>query len=217
MPLVIFFQGEGSQYGDNYLTGKDIAELSTSKATFIRVPFTSNREADPWAEESVVPTSKLLSKNPSLAYDISVGKPTFIVADWHGNEYFRMTKKPKAKDLERYLDKIEDEVEDKNKKLQKYLDKAIEEKAEKDTGKAVKYLLKNFKEDVVGLEAMEGSIRLYHEIIEDARKVKEGLVKEGGEKGIEGLKELAKDFKKTDFEKEIDEAIEQLKSPVTQD
>ena len=204
---MIFFPEENSTDAD--FADKELADLSKSDAVFISVPFTEDREESPWAEESVVPTSKILSDNPSREYEVRVGQLTIIVADSHGNEYYRLTKVPKANQLENYLKKVSKEVEDANEKLQKNLDKArasLEEKS--DRKGAIKSLLKNFKEDVVGLEAQEESIRMYHDILDAARSELAEL-KEAGD--AEGLKALKKELDKTDLESEIDEALDEIK------
>lgn len=176
---------------------------------FIKIPFTEDREVSPWAENSVIPTSKLLSDNPSREYKVEAGKATLIVCDWFGNEYFRSDNRIKADKLKAMLVKIADLAEDANKKLQKNLDKATQAREKADDKDALKNLLKNFDEGVVGLEAQEGSIRLYHEIMDGIRAQKDALVEKGD---MEGLKELAKLVKKTELEKEIDDAMDDLKA-----
>jgi hypothetical protein len=178
-------------------------------AMFMKVPYTADREVSPWAEESVVPTSKLLSDNPSREYKVAVGKPAVLVCDWFGNEYFRTDNKIRADKLKLMITKVADLVESSNKKLQKNLDKAQAAADKEDSKDAVKELLKNFKEDVVGLDAQEGSIRLYHEIMDNLREQKDELLKKGD---LNGLKELGKIVKKTELEKEVDEAMEAAKN-----
>ena len=114
-----------------------------------------------------------------------------------------------GRDVELVRAKVSDLVEDANKKLQKNLDKAQAASDKEDTKNAVKELLKNFKEDVVGLDAQEGSIRLYHEIMDNLRDQKDELLKKGD---VDGLKELGKIVKKTELEKEVDEAMEAAKN-----
>jgi hypothetical protein len=175
---------------------------------FVKVPYTEDREKSPWAEDTVVPTSKILSDNPSRDYNIAVGKATVIVADSYGNEYYRMTKTPSGDQLKGYIAKVKDQVDKANEKLQKNLDKANDYLAKEDRKNAVKYLLKNFKEDVVGLQAQEDTIRAYHDILDTVRSQMAEMVEKGDK---EGLKNLAKDVDKTDMEKEVKEAIDGLK------
>jgi hypothetical protein len=212
-PIVLYFTDEAAS--DFELYGEDFAELSKVDAMFIKIAYTADREISPWAEESVVPTSKLLSDNPSREYDVKVGKATVVVCDWFGNEYFRTDNNVKADKLKSMIERVSDEVEDANDKLQKNLDKANGYVEKEDQKNAIKYLIKNFDEDVVGLDAQEASIRLYHEIMDGIRGQKDELVKKGD---VNGLKELSKIVKKTDLEKEIDEAMETAKEngPTTQ-
>ncbi|MCB9932828.1 MAG: hypothetical protein H6841_05320 [Planctomycetes bacterium] len=205
-PIVLYFPDEADS--DFTMYGEDLAELSKTDAMFVKIPYTADREKSPWAEDSVVPTSKLLSENPSLEYNVPVGKPAVIVCDWFGNEYFRTDEKVKADKLKAMITKVADQVEDANKKLQKNLEKAQQAMEKQDSKNAIKSLLKNFGEGVVGLDAQEESVRLYHEIMDSIREQKDALVEKGD---VDGLKELAKVVKKTDLEKEVDEAISSVK------
>ena len=205
--MVIYFPEEGATDAD--FADKELARLSKSDAIFIRINYTEDREESPWAEDSVVPTSKLLSENPSRDYDVRVDQLTIIVADSYGNEFYRLTKIPSGSQLKSHLKKVRDKVEDANEKLQKNLDKARKSLEEKgDRKNALKYLLKNFKEELVGIEAQEESIRMYHDILDAARSEMAEL-KENGD--IDGLKALKKDVDKTDLEEEVEEALDEIK------
>ncbi|MCA8915812.1 MAG: hypothetical protein KDB90_10415 [Planctomycetes bacterium] len=204
-PIVIYFPSEEADDSEFY--GEELAELSKADALFIKMTYTADREASPWAEGSVVPTSKLLSDNPARDYNVAVGRATVLVCDWFGNECYRTDVKIKAEKLSTMIGKVKDQVEDANDKLQKNLDKAQQFVDSADRKNAMKYLLKNFKEGLVGLGAQEDSIRLYHEVMDDARAE---VAKLAAAKDSEALKALAKEFKKTDVEKDIDEALSKL-------
>ncbi|MBE7492806.1 MAG: hypothetical protein HS108_13775 [Planctomycetes bacterium] len=207
-PIVLFFQGEGAEYGDFYVYGDDYAALARDNAVFMRIPYNENRDKPP-ASDSPIPVSKLLSDNPARDYGVPVGKPLFVVADWYGNSYFRSDRKPSAAELKQMIEKVPAKVEDSNKKLAKTYESAKAAWDKSDRTNALKALLKNFKEDVVGLEAQENSIRLYHEIMDATRN----RMKELHEKGdVEGLKGLAKEVKGTEVAKEVDAVI---KAPVS--
>lgn len=206
MPLVLYFPSEGAT--DAEFSGVDIARLSQNNAVFIKVPFTTDREKSPWLEETVVPTSRLLSDNPSRDYKVAVGKATVIVTDAWGNEYYRTTSIPTVTQLRGWLVKVSDRVEKENAKLQKNLEKAQAAVEGSDRKAAIKCLLSNFSGGMVGLEAQEASIRLYHEIM-DATRNEVSELKAAGNKAA--LQSLAKDFKKTDVQKDIDEALSSLK------
>jgi hypothetical protein len=204
--LIIYFPGEGDT--DASFADKELAEISKSDAVFIKIAYNEDREKSPWTEESVVPTSKILSDNPSRDYNIAVGKMALVIADSYGNEYTRLNKQPKADELKGYLKKVKENADKVSEKLKKNLDKANEALAASDRKGALKLLLKNFGEGVVGLTAQEDSIRAYHDILDAARTEMAELTEKGD---VTGLKALAKDFTKTDLEKEIDEAIKGLK------
>ncbi len=184
--------------------------MSKEDALFIKIPYSADREKSPWTEDSVIPTSKLLSPNPSLAYGVSVGKADMFVCDSYGNSYFRPGAKVKTDALKALIAKVKDEADKADKKLFKNLEKARDQHSKQDDKNAVKTLLKNFKEGVVGLPSQVESIKLYHEIMDAGRD----RIKEMHEKGdVDGLKGIAKDYKGTDLEKEANEA---LKNPSTQ-
>lgn len=203
---MIYFAEENATDAD--FSGKDLAELSKTDAVFVKIAFTEDREVSPWAEESVVPTSKLLSDNPSRDYDVPVGRTTIIVADSYGNEYYRLSKTPKGDQLKAYISRVNDQSEKASEKLQKNLDKAKDYLDKQDRKNAVKYLLKNFGEGVVGLTPQEESVRMYHEILDAARSELATMVEN---KDADGIKNLAKELKKTDMESEIDDALDSVK------
>lgn len=205
LPIVLCFATEDSTDFEFY--GDELTALSKGKAVFMKMQDSGDRESSPWVTESPVPTSKLQSDNPARDYDVDFGKGVVIVCDWHGNEHYRTDRKVRADKLEAMLAEIKEKVEDVNEKLQKNLEKANDYVADNDRKSAVKYLLKNFKEGVVGVDAQEASIRLYHEILDNARSEMNKLIEKGDK---DGLKDLAKELKKTDVEKEIDEALEKL-------
>ncbi|MEE9312809.1 MAG: hypothetical protein V3V10_10420 [Planctomycetota bacterium] len=201
-PLVIYFPSEDATDAD--WASEKLAEISQSDAIFIKIPFNADREKSAWADDSVVPAAKLLSDNPSREYGVAVNKAMVIIADSYGNEFFRLSKLPKADQVKGYLTKVSDKVEKMNKKLQKNLDKATAALEKEDRAGAIKAILKNFKEDKYGVEPMAESIRMYHEILEEARAEIAELTSNGD---VDGLKKLAKALKKTDAEAEIKEAI----------
>ncbi|MCC6465326.1 MAG: hypothetical protein IT463_08315 [Planctomycetes bacterium] len=204
-PLVIYFPAENDT--DASFAGKDIAHLSKNSALFVRIPYNPDREESPWAADSAVPVSKILSENPSREYDIKVGVATVIVADAYGNEYFRFGRVPAATELKSSVDKVKEKAEDTNKKLQKNLDAAKAAWEAKDAKKALGAILKNFKEDVIGLAAQEETIRLYHEVMDAARARVGELKAQGGDASVTELKAMKATYKGTDVAKEIDEAI----------
>lgn len=206
-PMLIFFPGEDESFSaETYMADLEIAAMVDAEAIFVKVAYTSDREPSPDASDSPVPVCKLLSDNPTRDYEVRT-YPTFVVADCYGNEFYRTTKQPKAKDLQGYFGKIEGKMEDSEKSLQKNLDKAKDYVAKEDQSKALKSILKNFKEELVGYEAQEETIRLYYEILDAGRTELAALVEDGTEDAAAKLKAMKSTFKDTELESEIDEAL----------
>lgn len=210
--MLIFFAGEEAMYTNaGYLYGEEFKKLAEESAVFVRVPYEADRTPAPFAEESPVPQQKLAGDNPSRDYDIKT-YPTFIVADCYGNEHFRLTSKPKVDDLEKYFGKVPEKSNEANEKLAKNLDKARESWEGKDAKNAIKSILKNFKEDVIGLENQEESIRLYHEILDEARAELAELAADGSKDAAKKIKAMKSIYAKTELEVEIEEALEGMNS-----
>ena len=204
--LLIFFPGEAEEKaGDAFMSGKDIQELSQKSAQFVKIPYNADREAAP-ASDSVVPVSKILSDNPSRDYDVK-SYPTFIVADSFGNELYRISgKKPSAKELGEQFGLVSKKMDDNAKKLSKNLDAAKKAWEAKDYSKSLRPLLANFKDELVGYDAQNDSIRLYHEMLDNARSEIGGL-NDGSAESVKKLKTMKSTFKGTELEKEIDAAL----------
>ena len=119
-----------------------------------------------------------------------------------------MSRKPTAALLTKYFKGVTKKVEKAEKKLNKNLSKAQASWEKQDRRNAIKSILKNFKEDMVGLEAQESTIRLYHEILDAARtEIAEMSDDEDATKKLKAMKAV---FKKTDLLDEINEALESL-------
>lgn len=204
LPLVVYFPGEGDTDASWY--GKELAEMAKKDAVFIRIPYNPDREKSVF-DESVIPTSKLLSDNPSRDYKVTVGKATVIVTDSWGNEYYRFPTPPKHLELKGAVDKVADKVDSTNKKLQKTYDAAKAAWDKKDNVGALKQILKNFKEGVVGVSAQEETIRLYHEVMDAVRAEVKDLAAKGGPEAEKQLKTMKGTYKGTAVSKDIDEAL----------
>ncbi|MBX3473689.1 MAG: hypothetical protein KF754_04840 [Planctomycetes bacterium] len=208
LPLVIYFPGESD--GDASWMGRELAEMAKKDAIFIRIPYNADREKSVF-DESLIPTSKLLSDNPSRDYKVPVGKATVLVADSWGNEYFRFATPPKHPDLKGAVDKVSDKVDGTNKKLQKTYDSAKAAWEKKDATATLAAIRKNFKEGVVGVAPQEETIRLYHELMDSVRSDVKGLAEKGGADADKQLKSMKNTYKGTAVAKDIDEAISGLK------
>lgn len=203
-PIVVFFPGEAAdQNSDAYMSDPAVKALVNDKAVFVKVPYTSDREKAPEGA-SPIPTCKLTSENPTRDYGVRA-YPTFIVTDKFGNECFRIeSKKPTAKDLEAFFEKVSSKMEDASKKLQKNLDAANKAWTAKDRKNALASVMRSFKEGLVGLEPVEPTVRLYNELLEDARGEIKRLAEANDHKGLKALKAQ---LKGTEAEKEVDEAL----------
>jgi thioredoxin-related protein len=205
--LLIFFPGEAEEKaGDAYLSGKEIQELSQKSAQFVKIPYNADREAAPSKGDNVVPVSKFLSDNPSREFGVKT-YPTFIVADSYGNELYRISgKKPTAKELGEQFGLVSKKMDDNGKKLSKNLDMAKKAWETKDYSKSLRPLLANFKDGLVGYDAQNDSIRLYHEMLDSARS-EVGTLNDGSAESVKKLKTMKTTFKGTELEKEIDAAL----------
>lgn len=202
--VVVFFPGEAAdQNSDNYMSDPAVKALVNDKAIFVKVPYTSDREKAP-DSGSPIPTCKLTGDNPTRDYGVRT-YPTFIVADKFGNEHFRIeSKKPTAKDLEGFFEKVASKMEDASKKLQRNLDAANKAWSAKDRKNALASVMRNFKEGYVGLDPVEPTVRLYNELLEDARAEIQRLAEAND---VKALKALKAQLKGTDAEKDVDKAL----------
>jgi uncharacterized membrane protein YdfJ with MMPL/SSD domain len=130
-----------------------------------------------------------------------------LVTDSWGNDFYRFERVPSAEELRMSVKKIADKVESANKKLARNLDAAKTAWDKKDRNNALKSVLKNFKEGVVGMEAQEGTIALYHEIMDQARANIADMASKGDKDGLKGL---GKELKGTDAAKDVETALTKL-------
>jgi hypothetical protein len=204
LPIVIAFPGEGDN--DTILSGEDMQELSRTRAVFVRIPFTSERELPPWAEAAcMLPVAKLLSDNPSREYDIPVGRSTVIVADWHGNEHFRQTSNVQVRALEGFLDRVPSAVDQADRRLQRMFDRAESSwDNNSDRSSTLRSLKRVFDSGMVGLDSVVKSTELYHKIMDAAEDEIEELKGAGD---ISGLRALTRELRGTRVEKVLQDAI----------
>lgn len=211
MVIVLFFPEEGVDPIDasKQLHDEELAKLSEDNVMFVMIPFNADRTPS-FDDGSPIPTSRLLSPNPSRDYDIT-RNPTYIVCDHFGNEYDRHTRTPSARKLKRSIDDVSDMMEKFNEKLQKNVEDMKEALEDKELKKFFKAALKNFKFGVVGLEAQEETIKLYRKQIDDARERIDQILEDRPDDGQDTLKSMSRDFRDTELKDEIDDAISILK------
>lgn len=175
----------------------------------MQIPYNPDRTPS-LSDPSPIPTSRLLSANPSRDYNIAK-YPTFLVCDHFGNEYVRHTRIPAAAGLKKDIESLKDHADAKNKLLQKNLDAAKLALEKKDTRKFFAAVLKNFKEGVIGLDAQLESIKVYREVVDKTREEIDDILETRPADADKRLKGLAKDFKDTEVEKDIKDALEIIK------
>jgi hypothetical protein len=206
--VVIWFPREGDS--ETSFAGEDIANLSREKALFIRIPYNSDRTIPSWHEDSVVPTNKLMSDNPSREYDVPVRAGIVIVADAWGNEYrgMRLTSTPNARTLEGLIDRVEREVENANRGLERTLTRAQSAYEDGNRSQALSQVMRNLNGGLVGLPAAEETARLYHRILDEAREEVEAAAEAGD---VDKLRGMQREFRNTDLEKDIRTAIDRAR------
>jgi hypothetical protein len=116
-------------------------------------------------------------------------------------------KKPAAKELEAAFGKVSAKMDDNAKKLQRRLDNAKKSWEAKDASKAMGEIRGNFKDGLVGYDAQNETIRIYHEVVDAARAQVDALKAEGSADSVKALKAMKGTFKDTEVEKLIDEAL----------
>ena len=211
-PIVLMFLDEEMTAieANEALHSKELAELSKSKAAFVLIEYNADRT--PSLDDGCpVPTSKLLSPNPSREYNISE-YITVVVCDQYGNAYNRFNGSvPSPKDLQKKIDEMAKGIDANNAKLQKNLDAAKKALEAKDQAGFLKAALANFKTDLVGLPAQEQTIKAYRELVDGARSEVNSILEGKPADGEKRLKDMAKTFKGTELAKEIEDALEILK------
>lgn len=210
-PIVLYFPEADIDLMDagEALYGEDICKVSDDSALFIMVEYNADRTPS-FDDGSKVPTSKLLSPNLSRDYNVS-RNPTYIICDWYGNEYERYTKTPSEKEVLKKLEGIKDEMEQLDKKLSETLEsakKALEAKELRDFFKAAQ---KNFKTGIVGLKSAEETISLYRKSLDEGREKIEGILNDRPEDGPDQLKTMSRDYRDTELEEEIKDALDIVK------
>jgi len=210
-PIVLYFVEEGLDPIDasKQLHDTELAKLSDDNFLFVMVEYNPDRTPS-FDNGSPVPTSKLLSPNPSRDYNITK-YPSYLVCDWFGNEYDRYTKTPGAKDLKKQLEGVSDAVEKANAKLQGTLDEAKKALEAKDTRNFMKAAIKNFKTGTVGLASQEETIALYRKVIDQAREEVNSILENRPEDAKDRLKQMAKDYGETELASEIKDAQDIIK------
>jgi len=211
LPIVLYFAEEDLDPIDasRELHDADLAKLSEKEVMFVMIEYNSDRT--PSLDTGCpVPCNKLLGPNPSRDYNIT-RYPSFLVCDWFGNEYFRFTKVPSAKTLSKRIEEVTDMVEAMDKKLASNLEDAKKALEEKDVKKFLKAADKNFRLDVIGLDGLLETSKLYHDLMDKTRDEVDGILNDRPEDGEKRLKDLSKLYRDTEVEQDIKDALDILK------
>ncbi|MCA8911166.1 MAG: hypothetical protein KDB82_05655 [Planctomycetes bacterium] len=211
-PIVLYFPDPDVDLMDagEELNGEDVHKVSDDSALFVMVEYNADRTPS-FDDGSKIPTSKLLSPNLSRDYDVRK-TPSYIICDWFGNEYHRYTKTPSEKDILKKLESVKDEMEKLDKKLGETLQaakKALEE--DKDLRDFFKEAQKNLRTGTVGLKSAEDTISMYRKALDDGREKINKILDDRPEDGQDQLKEMSKDYRDTELEQEIKDALDILK------
>lgn len=208
---MLYFVEEGLDPIDasKQLHDAELAKLSDDNFLFVLVEYNPDRTPS-FDNGSPVPTSKLLSPNPSRDYNISK-YPSYLVCDWFGNEYTRYTKTPGAKDIKKQLEGVSTAMEAADKKLQSTLQEAQKALEAKDIRNFMKAAVKNFKTGTVGLAGQEETIALYRKVIDEAREELDSILEKRPDDAKDRLKQMAKDYGETELASEIKDAQTILK------
>ena len=206
MPIVLFFSEEDVDpiEATRQLHDADLAKMSDDNVMFVLITYNGDRTPS-FSDGSPIPTSKLLSPNPSRDYNIT-RYPSYVVCDWFGNEYERHTKTPSARDLKKQLEGVTESMNSTTSKLQSTLEAAQKALEGKDLRKFFSEANKNFRTGVIGLEPAEETIKLYRGVIDDARKEIDDMLEQRPADAESRLKEMNKVYKDTELATAIKDA-----------
>jgi hypothetical protein len=190
---VLYF---GDREDDDELLAKlDINdEVTAGNAVCFRVK--KPAEAEP-AAESILPPDRLGAADLWAVYGITEAD-TFVVADRYGNPYH--TGKETA--LLTKLGEVNKHFRSVRKELKKFVKDARDARDKKDIAKALESLKQGFELGLNGYVEATDARKLYDEIIKSGRD----SLKDADAKALEGL---ARTFKGTDLEAEIEKARKQ--------
>ncbi|MCC6574826.1 MAG: hypothetical protein IT462_13685 [Planctomycetes bacterium] len=201
-----------------YFQGQDYVDMKDADAIFVAIPYTTDRTPAPGANETIVPSNKLMGDNPARDYKIRVGEEAVLVLDSFGNFDdigVKFSKKPTSKELKEAFSRMPAKVESLSKKLQKNVDAANTALGKGDRNSAFKAAVKVLESGLVGYGACAEATKIYHsicdEVMGDIAVLKDGDAKEAEKK----LGELAGVFTKRaapSVYAEIDAAKKALKA-----
>lgn len=195
--MVVLYFGDRKDDDTELLAKLDIADEATAgNVACFRVP----KPADPQpAANSILPPDRLASADLWATYGIEEAD-TFVVADRYGNPYF--TGKDTA--LLEKLGEVNKHFRGVRKELKKNVEAARQAGDDGKVGEALKSLKEGFAHKLTGYNEADDAEKLYNDLIKQGREKLKGA-------DVARLSELAKTYKGTDLEGEIDAAIKAAK------
>lgn len=204
-PVVLCFVDDMDD--EPIMSDQELRAVSETEAVFVKVLVTANEapERDPWH----APTCALLSPDPSAAYDVT--RQCVILCDWFGNEFLRFLRTPKVSQLRDGMEKVPDSSRRNAERLQTIADKAESALKEGDRRQAVRLVLKAFRMDWWGHDALADCVRHYHKLMKEGRKE----LRTPNE--LDELRALRRDFAGTEIEADINRAILKIQGKEKED
>jgi len=225
LPIILFFVEKDDEETRKLISGQKVAEYSTDKAMFVIVPKVAAAKADakagptvtgggksskPDADAAVavspVPVNKLLSEDLWKAYSISKVN-TMVVTDWYGNSHSVYASVPKEGVLTKAIDDVPTNFRAAETKVDKELAKLEGHLAKGSDIPALRSALKIFKMEVWGFASVNTSIEKYREIVVRGRERLKAVEAEGN---VVALRKLKTDYKGSELDVEVDQAVARL-------
>jgi len=180
--VVILFEPAGASEA---LRGQGFKDMCGDKAIFVRCELPDEVQAIDrnhiWRE------SRLKSDNIPGAYNVAAGRTTVVVADWHGNEWFRPAARVTPAQLERMLSDVGSRVDAAEQRMARQLERARNSLTEDNRRDAINTLRRSARDGVVGLDSANETLKLLDEIIAQGRKDVEAASKAGDKAKLEAL------------------------------
>lgn len=195
--LIVLYFGDRKDDDEELFSKLDIKDEITAGNV---VPFRVNKPADAQpAKESILPPERLAAADLWAAYGIEEAD-TFVIADRYGNPYF----KGKETELLAKLGEVNKHFRGIRKELKEKVEAAKDARDSGKIGEALTTLKEGFALKLTGYTEAKAAEKLYSELIKSGR---DQLAKADAK----ALEELAKTYKGTELETEIDTAIKATK------
>lgn len=208
LPIVIYFPHEKANEFD--FAGQELLDLSKTDAIFIKFEWQKTDDSD--VDESIVPKSKLLSKNPRKAYHVSgaSSKSSILITDCYGYKLYRLSSNKNTHEIILALrGKVDEKVEHLKEAVRKKLTKATTAHEDGNRTEALKSILWVFKNEYVGHKEVDDIIKLYNKILDEGRfELSEYIM----QNDINGMLDLSNEFKGTDLPVEIEKALKDIEN-----